>query len=70
MVNTYKQKSKIATSNITAKIIYEKALAGNPTALETFNYTEQILSIAIASSVAHTNPEAIFIFWGIAQASG
>jgi len=51
-----------------AKYIYEKALEGEKSAIEAFNYTGDILGLAIANSVAYTSPEAIFLFGGLAQA--
>ena len=51
-----------------AKYIYDKAIAGEKSALEAFNYTGDILGLALANSVAYTSPEAIFLFGGLAQA--
>jgi glucokinase len=51
-----------------AKYIYEKALEGEKSAVEAFNYTGDILGLALANSVAYTSPEAIFLFGGLAQA--
>ncbi|MBN8696007.1 MAG: ROK family protein [Bacteroidetes bacterium] len=51
-----------------AKYIYDKAIAGDKSALEAFNYTGEILGLALANSVAYTSPEAIFLFGGLAQA--
>jgi glucokinase len=51
-----------------AKYIYEKALEGEKSAIEAFNYTGDILGLALANSVAYTSPEAIFLFGGLAQA--
>lgn len=67
-VKTYLEKSRTHISQITAKEIYIKALAGERAALETFDYTAKVLGLALANSVAYTNPEAIFIFGGLAQA--
>jgi len=50
-----------------AKYIYEKALEGEKSAIEAFNYTGDILGLALANSVAYTSPEAIFLFGGLAQ---
>lgn len=49
-----------------AKHIYDKAVLGTPAALEAFNYTGEILGLALANSVAYTSPEAIFLFGGLA----
>jgi glucokinase len=51
-----------------AKYIYEKALEGEKSAIEAFNYTGDVLGLALANSVAYTSPEAIFLFGGLAQA--
>lgn len=50
-----------------AKHIYDKAMAGDPAAKEAFIYTGKILGLALANSVAYTNPEAFFLFGGLAQ---
>lgn len=49
-----------------AKYIYNKAVEGDATAIEAFNYTGEILGLALANSVAYTSPEAIFLFGGLA----
>jgi glucokinase len=49
-----------------AKYIYDKAIAGDKDAVEAFNYTGNILGLALANSVAYTSPEAIFLFGGLA----
>jgi glucokinase len=51
-----------------AKYIHEKALAGDKDAIAAFNYTGEILGLALANSVAYTSPEAIFLFGGLALA--
>jgi len=51
-----------------AKFIHEKALAGDKDAIEAFNYTGEILGLALANSVAYTSPQAIFLFGGLALA--
>lgn len=51
-----------------AKFIFEKALEGEKSAIEAFDYTGNILGLALANSVAYTSPEAIFLFGGLAQA--
>lgn len=53
---------------IDAKFIYEKALQGEEEAINAFNYTGEILGLALANSVAYTSPEAIFLFGGLALA--
>ena len=51
-----------------AKYIYDKAVQGDTDALEAFNYTGDVLGLALANSVAYTSPEAIFLFGGLALA--
>lgn len=53
---------------INAKYIYDKAIAGEKNAIEAFNYTGEILGLALANSVAYTSPQAIFLFGGLALA--
>jgi glucokinase len=56
------------SSKVDAKYIYEKAMAGDESAFYAFNYTGEMLGLALANSVAYTSPEAIFLFGGLAQA--
>ena len=51
-----------------AKYIYDKAKAGDKEAIEAFDYTGNILGLALANSIAYTSPEAIFLFGGLALA--
>jgi glucokinase len=53
---------------ITSKAIFEAAKKGDPIALEAFQFTGTILGRQLAVSVAHTGPEAIFLFGGLALA--
>jgi glucokinase len=55
-------------NDLTSKIIYEAARKGDKIALEAFEITGRILGTKLADSVAHTRPEAIFIFGGLAKA--
>jgi glucokinase len=48
--------------------IYEAAKRGDPIALEAFEHTGAMLGYKLADVVAHTNPEAIFLFGGLALA--
>ena len=47
-----------------AKFIYEAALQGDAVALEVFEQTGYWLGLAIANTVHHTSPEAVFLFGG------
>lgn len=75
IITTYKQlaiNGQLPTSNndqpINAKYIYDKAVSGEMEAIEAFNYTGDILGLALANSVAYTSPQAIFLFGGLALA--
>ncbi len=56
-------------SIVDAKYIYEKALGGDEAAFYAFNYTGELLGFALSNSVNYTDPEAIFLFGGLAQAA-
>ena len=70
IVITYKEKlpGKKIKDEIDSKYIFERAQQGQQTALDAFNYTGEMLGLALANSVAYTMPEAIFLFGGLAQA--
>lgn len=53
---------------LSAKEIYEKALAGDETAFYAFQYTAELLGLALANAAAITNPEAIFLSGGLTEA--
>jgi len=53
---------------VQAKTVFEKALEGEPEALEAFAYTSEILGVALANAVAFTSPSAIFLFGGLTAA--
>ncbi|MES2397464.1 MAG: ROK family protein [Bacteroidota bacterium] len=53
---------------VDAKYIYDRAVSGDKDAIEAFNYTGDILGLALANSVAYTSPQAIFLFGGLALA--
>jgi glucokinase len=58
----------IAPQDLTPKIIAGAAGRGDPIAQEAFEVTGRILGLKLADSVAHTSPEAIILFGGIANA--
>ncbi len=58
----------IAFEDLSTKMITEAALRGDIVAKECFEYTGRILGLKLADTVVHTDPEAIFIFGGLAQA--
>ena len=58
----------IAFEDLNTKMITEAALRGDIVARECFEYTGRILGMKLADTVVHTDPEAIFIFGGLAMA--
>ncbi|MBN1338881.1 MAG: ROK family protein [Bacteroidales bacterium] len=58
----------ISYDKLSAKDIDEAARNGDPVAAEAFEYTGEILGLKLADAVAHTSPEAIFLFGGLANA--
>lgn len=59
---------KISFEELDSKIIYDAARHGDPLALKAFKNTGMMLGFKLADVVAHTNPEAIFLFGGLALA--
>ncbi|HOV10323.1 MAG TPA: ROK family protein [Bacteroidales bacterium] len=59
---------KKTEGEITPYKISKLAEKGDKTAISTYEYTGEILGLGLSNSVAHTSPEAIFIFGGIANA--
>ncbi|HEX9007449.1 MAG TPA: ROK family protein, partial [Bacteroidota bacterium] len=53
---------------LTAAMVSEAALAGDQIAREAFEFTGRLLGLKLADAVAHTSPEAIFLFGGLANA--
>jgi len=58
----------IAFDDLNTKMITDAALRGDVVAKECFEYTGRILGMKLAETVVHTDPEAIFIFGGLAMA--
>lgn len=59
---------EISFNQMTAKMIYDAAVKKDPIALEAFRFTGCVLGGALANTVAHTSPEAIILFGGLANA--
>ena len=57
----------ISINKMESKDIYEAAVKGDRLALEAFEITAKILGLKLADSIAHTSPEAIFMFGGLAE---
>lgn len=58
----------VTFNQLTAKMISDAAKKGDKIALEAFELTGKYLGQALADTVAHTSPEAIFLFGGLANA--
>lgn len=58
----------VSFHNLSTKMITEVANKGDIIAQKAFEYTGRILGIKLADTVAHTNPEAIFLFGGLSLA--
>jgi len=59
---------EVSFDKLSAKMIDDAARKGDMIAIEAFDYTGDILGLKLADAVAHTSPEAIFLFGGLAQA--
>lgn len=58
----------ISFEDLNTKMITEAAMRGDVVAKQCFEYTGRILGIKLSDTVVHTDPEAIFLFGGLAQA--
>ncbi len=67
--NTPSELRNYTYNQLNSKIIYEAASSGDQIALQCFEYTGKMLGTKLADTVAHTRPEAIFLFGGLAQAA-
>ncbi len=59
----------VSFNDLTAEMITEAAMIGDPIAKEAFKYTGNILGMKLADTVVHTSPEAIFLLGGLAKAA-
>ncbi len=59
---------KIPFNDLTAEMITNAALNGDPLAIEAYEYTGTLLGKALADAVTITSPEAIILFGGLAKA--
>jgi glucokinase len=66
--NAESKMRSISFNDLTAAMISQFAAEGDPIAHEAFEYTGKILGIKLADAIAHTSPEAIFLFGGLANA--
>ena len=58
----------VSFTNLTAAMISDAAKKGDKIAIRAFEHTGRMLGFKLADVVAHTNPEAIFLFGGLALA--
>jgi len=58
----------ISFNDLTASMIKDAAKEGDKIAIRAFEHTGKMLGFKLADVVAHTNPEAIFLFGGLALA--
>lgn len=58
----------VTYNDLTAEMITKAALAGDPLAIEAYEYTGLMLGQSLADAVAITSPEAIILFGGLAKA--
>jgi glucokinase len=58
----------ISFEDLNTKMISEAANRGDVVACEAFEYTGRILGMKLAETAVHTDPEAIFLFGGLAMA--
>jgi glucokinase len=59
---------KLPPLDLNSHLIAENAKKGDPIALEAFNFTAEMLAIAITNSVLFSSPEAIILSGGLARA--
>src|SRR5215831_19327309 len=59
---------KVAKEKLDSKAVYEAAIQGDKLALEIFDFTGQILGLALANAVMFSSPEAIILFGGLTKA--
>ena len=58
---------KVKPDEITSKLIFEAALQNDKLAIDSFEFTGEILGKALANAAAFSSPEAIFLFGGLAN---
>ena len=58
----------ISFNDLTASMISDAAKEGDKIAIRAFEHTGKMLGFKLADVVAHTNPDAIFLFGGLALA--
>jgi len=61
---------RLSFDEMTSLHISEAAERGDVLAIQAFDHTGEMLGLKLADLVAHTNPEAIFLFGGLTLAKG
>jgi len=64
----YSMLREINTALIDSKLVAEAAAKGDKLALDAFDYTAEILALAIVNAVVVTSPKAVFLFGGLVKA--
>jgi len=59
--------SSYSFDGLDSEMIYKAATRGDKVALEAFQFTGDLLGMKLADSVAHTAPQKIFLFGGLAK---
>lgn len=59
---------QVAPDKIDSKAVYDAAIAGDKLAKDIFEFTGQILGLALANFVMFSSPEAIILFGGLTKA--
>nr|WP_319400488.1 ROK family protein [uncultured Carboxylicivirga sp.] len=59
---------KVASADLTSKMIYDAAIIGDKLAVQAFDHAGAMLGKAIANFVAFSSPQAVFLFGGLALA--
>jgi len=60
----------VSFNDLTSLMIAEAAARGDKIAIEAFEHTGEMLGLKLSDVVAHTDPEAIFLFGGLALSKG
>jgi glucokinase len=60
--------NELLYASIDSAYIYKRAMSGDEDAFYAFNYTGELLGLALANAVVFTSPRAIYLFGGLANA--
>ena len=60
----------VSFNNLSSIMVSEAAKRGDKIAIKAFEHTGEMLGFKLADVVAHTDPEAIFLFGGLALSGG